>query len=191
MPRWFNPLLALVVPLVIGCASAPEEERPAEGPRIRPALDNQPAVQPSNRDLADLALAAMKLQAKIDKQIAEYQKRPRKRYVGQNADEYRFAEYEEAWRQKVERIGRDNYPQEIRGGPPHNLRLTVTIRSDGSVQSVELDRSSGSEAVDRTALRIIELASPFASFPPQIAKDTDLLVITRTWFFGGPADQAE
>jgi protein TonB len=28
------------------------------------------------------------------------------------------------------------------------------------------------------------MATPFAAFPPDIRSDTDLLVITRTWFFG-------
>jgi hypothetical protein len=28
------------------------------------------------------------------------------------------------------------------------------------------------------------MASPFAAFPADIRSDTDLLVITRTWFFG-------
>jgi protein TonB len=27
------------------------------------------------------------------------------------------------------------------------------------------------------------MAGPFAAFPESIRKDTDLLVITRTWFF--------
>jgi protein TonB len=28
------------------------------------------------------------------------------------------------------------------------------------------------------------MASPYAPFPADIRSDTDLLVITRTWFFG-------
>jgi protein TonB len=28
------------------------------------------------------------------------------------------------------------------------------------------------------------MATPFAAFPADIRRDTDLLVITRTWFFG-------
>ena len=40
--------------------------------------------QTSGRDMADLALAAMRLQAQIDKRIDEYQKRPRKQFIGAN-----------------------------------------------------------------------------------------------------------
>jgi len=144
----------------------------------------QAAPQPTGRDLADLALAAMRLQAQIDKQIDDYQKRPRKKFIGANAAEYRFAQYEEDWRAKVERWGTVNYPAEARGKLYGNLRLTVTIRPDGSVEAVELDRSSGLKVLDAAAFKIVKLAGPFAAFPASIRRDTDLLVITRTWFFG-------
>lgn len=155
---------------------------PAE--RLRAAPSEQPATQPSGRDMADLALAAMRLQAQIDRQIQEYQKRPRKKFIGANAAEYRFAQYEEDWRVKVERVGTLNYPPEARGKLYGNLRLTVTIRPDGNVESIELDRSSGLKVLDAAAFKIVRMASPFAVFPPNIRRDTDLLVITRTWFFG-------
>jgi protein TonB len=151
---------------------------------LRQAPIDEPAAQPGGRDLADLALAAMRLQAQIDRRIDEYQKRPRKQFIGANAAEYRFAQYEEDWRIKVERVGTLNYPQEARGRLYGNLRLTVTIRPDGSVESIELDRSSGLKALDAAAFRIVRMATPFATFPPNIRRDTDLLIITRTWFFG-------
>jgi len=140
-------------------------------------------AQPNGRDLADLSLAAMRLQAQIDKRVEEYQKRPRKRFIGARATEYRFALYEEGWRAKVERVGTLNYPAEARGKIYGNLRLTVTLRPDGSIERVELDRSSGLKVLDEAAFRILQLAAPFAAFPQEILKDTDLLVITRTWFF--------
>jgi periplasmic protein TonB len=154
----------------------PEAERraPAEAP----------AAELSGRDLADLSLAAMRLQAQIDRQVEAYQKRPRKKFVGASAVEYRFAQYEEDWRQKVERIGTVNYPAAARGKVYGNLRMTVTLRPDGNVESIELDRSSGLKVLDDAAFRIVRMASPYASFPADIRRDTDLLVITRTWFFG-------
>ena len=155
-------------------ADAPPKQAPAQ----------EPATQPSGRDLADLSLAAMRLQAQIDKQVQEYQKRPRKKFIGARAAEYRFAQYEEDWRSKVERVGTLNYPPEARGKIYGSLRLTVTVRPDGSVDSIELDRSSGLKVLDAAAFKIVKLATPFAAFPPDIARDTDLLVITRTWFFG-------
>jgi periplasmic protein TonB len=155
---------------------APEAERraPAEAP----------ATELSGRDLADLSLAALRLQAQIDRQVDAYQKRPRKKFIGASAVEYRFAQYEEDWRQKVERIGTVNYPAAARGKLYGNLRMTVTLRPDGNVESIELDRSSGLKVLDDAAFRIVRMASPYATFPSDIRRDTDLLVITRTWFFG-------
>jgi protein TonB len=167
-------LLAIARAKKNAVAEVPPQAAPAE----------QVAPQPSGRDLADLALAAMRLQAQIDKQIDEYQKRPRKKFIGANAAEYRFAQYEEDWRAKVERVGTLNYPAEARGKLYGNLRLTVTIRADGSVDSIELDRSSGLKVLDAAAFKIVRMAGPYAAFPPAIGRDTDLLVITRTWFFG-------
>jgi protein TonB len=164
---------------------AQAKEAAARTPAPSPAAQNeQPAPRPNGRDLADLSLAAMRLQAQIARQMEEYQKRPRKKFIGANAAEYRFAQYEEDWRAKVERWGTVNYPAEARGKVYGNLRLTVTLRPDGTVAAIELDRSSGLKILDAAAFRIVRMASPFAPFPPDIRRDTDLLVITRTWFFG-------
>ena len=166
--------------LALAKSSAPVAA--SEAPRRVP--NEETSTQPTGRDLRELALAAMKLQAQIDKRHEEYQKRPRKQFIGANASEYRFAQYEEDWRNKVERIGTLNYPAEARGKVYGNLRLEVTIRPDGSVESVRLDRSSGLKVLDDAAFRIVRMAAPYGEFPPDIRKDTDLLIITRTWFFG-------
>jgi len=155
-------------------ADAPPKQAPAQ----------EPAAQPSGRDLADLSLAAMRLQAQIDKQIDEYQKRPRKKFIGASAGEYRFAQYEEDWRVKVERVGSLNYPAEARGRLYGNLRLTVTLRADGNVEAIELDRSSGLKILDDAAFRIVRLAARYAPFPADIRREYDQIIITRTWFFG-------
>ena len=154
---------------------------PAEAQRQAPPEDASARV--SGRDMADRSLAMLELQAQIARQTRVYQERPRKRFLGANAREYRFAQYEEDWRAKIERVGTLNYPAEARGKLYGTLQLTVTIRPDGSVESIELNRSSGLKVLDAAAHRIAQLAAPFAVFPAEIRKDTDLLVITRTWFF--------
>lgn len=155
---------------------------PAGGERKAPSDEPTPAR--AGRDPAELSLAAMRLQAEIARNLEAYQKRPRKRFIGASAVEYRFAQYEEDWRRKVERVGTVNYPAAARGKLYGNLRMTVTLRADGNVEAVELDRSSGLKVLDDAAFRIVRMASPYAAFPPNIRRDTDLLVITRTWFFG-------
>ena len=153
----------------------------AEGQGKNPVAEPTPQV--AGRDMADRSLAMLNLQAQIARQTQVYQERPRKRFIGANAREYRFAQYEEDWRAKIERVGTLNYPAEARGKLYGMLRLTVTIRPDGTVEAIDLDRSSGLKLLDQAAFRIVQMAAPFAVFPAEIRKDTDLLVITRTWFF--------
>ena len=166
---------------LLAMASKKAPTVPAETQRPAPTED-QP-TDATGRDVADRSLAMLALQAKIDQQTRAYQQRPRKRFIGANTREYRFAQYEEAWRQKVEQYGTVNYPAEARGKLYGVLRLTVTIRPDGTVESVELDRSSGLKILDAAAMRIARDAGPYGAFSPDIRKDTDLLAITRTWFF--------
>jgi len=154
---------------------------PVEPQRDAPRDEATP--QTSGRDMADRSLAMLNLQAQIARQTQAYQERPRKRFIGANAREYRFAQYEEDWRAKIEHVGTLNYPAEARGKLYGQLRLTVTIRPDGTVEAIDLDRSSGLKVLDQAAFRIVQMAAPFAVFPADIRRDTDLLVITRTWFF--------
>ena len=147
-----------------------------------------PQPQASGQDLAASALAIASLEAQISRQLDEYSKRPRKAFVGSRAQEYRFAQYVDDWRLKVERIGNLNYPDGARGRVYGSLVLSVSIKPDGSLEAVEVQRSSGHQILDRAAERIVKMASPYASFPANIRRDTDILVITRTWTFA-PGDK--
>lgn len=151
----------------------------------RPESEAQPKPNTtlSGRDLAQSALAMARLEGEIAQNVEEYNKRPRKRNIGLRTDEYRFAQYVEDWRQKVERIGTLNYPDAARGKLYGSLVLTVTIKNDGSVDKVEINRSSGHRILDDAARRIVQMASPYSPFPPDIRRDTDILEITRAWSF--------
>lgn len=139
--------------------------------------------RPRGRDLAAQALALARLQGEIAREIDAYNQRPRRKFIGARAVEYRFAQYVEDWRQKVERIGNLNYPEAARGKLYGSLVLTVKIKSDGSLEGVELNRSSGHKLLDEAAQRIVHLAAPYAPFPEAIRHDTDIIEITRTWNF--------
>jgi len=147
-----------------------------------------PTTLASGEDLADSALEMARLEAQISRNVEEYNKRPRKTFIGTRARESRFAMYVEQWRQKVERVGNLNYPDSARGRIYGSLRMSVLLRADGSVDSMQIDRTSGHQVLDQAAQKIVRLAAPFAAFPPDIRKDTDILVITRTWTFA-PGDK--
>ncbi len=161
---------------------APAAPPPAEPEKPQP--EAQPQPQPDAGELMARAMQMAKLQAQIEKDWQSYQKRPRRTFVGARAQEYRFARYVEDWRAKVEKIGNLNYPDQARRDRVYgSLVVSVSIKADGAVEKVEVNRSSGHKVLDTAALRIVELAAPYAPFPDDIKRDTDILVITRTWTF--------
>jgi len=138
----------------------------------------------NNLDLVQRRLEIARLEAQISKDFDTYQKLPRRKFIGARTQEYRFAQYVEDWRIKVERIGNMNYPQAARQKNIYGkLQLSVSIRADGSLENVEVSRSSRQPILDAAARRIVKLAAPFSPLPPDIRKDTDILTITRTWTF--------
>ncbi|MGE5792422.1 MAG: energy transducer TonB [Bacteroidota bacterium] len=169
-------------------AQAQKAAPPVASEPAKPEPAPEPAKPLSGADLVNSALALARLEAQIARQVEEYNKRPRKTFVGARAAESRFAQYVEDWRLKIERIGNLNYPDGARGRIYGSLRLTISIKPDGSVDDVQIDRPADYRILNDAALKIIRLAAPFAPFPPEIRKDTDLLVITRTWTFA-PGDR--
>lgn len=154
-------------------AVEPEQGRQEESPTII-----------NTADLVARSLDAARLEAQLAKNMEAYQKRPKRKFIGARAREYRFAAYVEAWRQKVEKVGNLNYPAAAKERKLYGqLQLTVSIRADGSVEKIDLNRSSGHKVLDEAAQRIVELAAPYAEFPAEVRQDTDIIEITRTWTF--------
>lgn len=136
--------------------------------------------------LVQRSLEIARLEAQTPVNYEAYQHRLKRKFIGARTQEFRFARYAEDWRLKVERIGNLNYPEAARReGLYGKLQLTVGIKSDGSLESIEINRSSGRKVLDEAAIRIVNLAGQngFAPFPPDISRDTDILHITRTWVF--------
>jgi periplasmic protein TonB len=146
--------------------------------------EGEPVPAPQAVDLVQRSLEIARLEAQIARDWNAYQERPRKRFLGARAQEVRFARYVEDWRQKIERVGDVNYPQGAREQRLQGrLLVTVGIKADGTLDSVDINRPSGHKVLDDGARRIVQLAAPFAAFPADIAKDTDVLYITRWWTF--------
>ena len=148
---------------------------------------NPQPVASKSLDLVALSAQALeinRLEALLAKQEDEYQKRPKRKFIGARTQEYRFAMYVDAWRQKVETVGNLNYPEAAKQNKLYGqLRLTVSIRADGSLEGIEINKSSGSKVLDEAARHIVQLAAPYARFPDNVSQDTDILSITRTWTF--------
>ena len=87
---------------------------------------------------------------------------------------------------KIERIGNINFPEEaIAQNLSGKLILNVTLDQAGRVVDSQISVSSGSDVLDKAALRIIQLAAPYPTLPEEIRRKWDQLNITRTWIFHG------
>lgn len=172
----------------------PQEERPALAAELAPQPEPPPApdiLTAEPRESVDAAeilssrnYEIARLTASLEARTAAYANRLRRKSVSASTREFRYASYLGAWARKVERIGNLNYPQAAKDQQlSGSLILHVAVRADGSVESVRVVRSSGYDLLDRAAIRIVELAGPYAPFPPDIAAETDVLDIVRTWQF--------
>ncbi len=140
---------------------------------------------PIEKTLLQKSLEIASLEARLDQQRQIYAKRPRiKRLTSLSTASSLDAFYLNSWRRKVEKVGNLNYPSEARrSGIYGSLRLMVAILPDGSLKEVELLESSGHKVLDDAAIRIVELGAPYAPFPDELRKSTDVLEIIRTWQF--------
>jgi protein TonB len=161
-------------------AEVTEAESPLEVNRVEMPEPDQPTVAELRSEAMDMA----KLQPELSRQNQFRSKLPRREYISANTKQYEFASYMSAWVSKVERVGNLNYPTELRRKRLHgDLILTVGIRHDGSVEDIDVMRSSGRPEIDRAAIEIVRLASPNAPMPDNIRERVDILHITRTWRF--------
>ena len=159
-------------------------QRNLAGAELRTTPQNEVLdTRPGNDPKSQRALEIKRLQAQIADNIKSYNERPRKHFFSPRTSPYAFAIYEEAWRAKVEQVGNANYPDELKGRIYGKLRLTAYVRADGTLEDVEVDRSSGSAVLDRAALRILRMSTPFPPFPSEMRQKADILAITRTWVF--------
>jgi protein TonB len=146
----------------------------------------QPAPVPSvsGLDLAESARAMARLEGEIAKTADEYSKKPRKKFVGARTEEYALAAYLDAWKQKIERIGTLNYPEEARGKLYGAVVLFVELRAeDGSLYNAEISKSSGHKVLDQAALRILRMSAPFGPIPAVGLGGATVLSFARTWYF--------
>lgn len=159
---------------------------PLPEPEPIPELSPEPVapVVTAAQILASRNLEIAELSDRIQHSSTAYANRPRRKAINASTREYKYASYLEAWRRKVERVGNLNYPQEAKRHKMYgSLILHVAVRADGSIEQIQVRRSSGFDLLDEAAVKIVELAAPFAPFPPDIRKETDVLDITRTWQF--------
>ena len=145
----------------------------------QPRLDYQEKLSEQQLELA-------KLVAELRQEENDYAKRPRVNYIDTlSAKTATEATYVREWVEKVEGVGNLNYPDEVRNKHlSGTLILSVLLNHDGTVELMEVRSSAGKSLLDESAKRIVNIASPYQAFPPEMRENYDQLMITRTWLFG-------
>lgn len=148
------------------------------------AVPDQDPVKLSAIELIERSMEMIHLNEQISELREAYAKRPRQVFITARTREFKYANYLAEWVNKVEKVGNLNYPDDARRkGISGGLLLDVALNPDGTVRNISVLRSSGQLIIDEAAIRIVNLAAPYAPFPPEIRKDADVMHITRTWEF--------
>lgn len=160
-------------------AAAPTRAPAASQPQHS---EHQPVPAVSGSELAQRALAMARIEGSIAQQPEEANRGLRRKQITARTVGVSYAMYYAQWRDKIERVGSNNYPASARG-KEYSLMVTVSVREDGSVDKVEIDRSSGNKDLDRHVQRIVDLAAPFARFSPEMRSEYQVYDIISTWTF--------
>jgi TonB family protein len=89
--------------------------------------------------------------------------------------------YTDSVRQKVqERIDAD-YAKDHVPGRGKSLKLRIRLTAGGDLDSVEVERPSGSIAVDEFAMRTVRDVAPFGPAPVQVRNNTDMVTISANF----------
>jgi hypothetical protein len=91
--------------------------------------------------------------------------------------------YIRGWRNKIERNGNLNYSQSSKDLARENPVVTVAIRSDGSVEDIIFNRTSGRRDIDEAVMRIVRVNAPYGKFPENLARKYPVIEIRRVWSF--------
>ncbi len=125
--------------------------------------------------------------AALDKNIEDYNKRPKRKFISPATREAAFATYFALWSDRTERLGTEFYPDAARGKSAA-VMVTVSVRKDGSIEDLILEKSSGDKAIDQGALRLLKRLAPYPAFKDALRQSVDVLDITTKLIFTPAGD---
>ena len=112
--------------------------------------------------------------------------RRRELVVTANTRKSEVAVYLDAWKRRIEQVGTLNFPNEARRrNLSGNPVIEVVLASSGGLVRADVRRSSGHGELDRAAMDILKLATPFEAFPAELAARHDVLRFAYEWQFVG------
>jgi protein TonB len=109
---------------------------------------------------------------------------PRQLIISADTRESVIAAYLDNWKRRIEAVGEAYLPQlgeldNISGSPT----LMVAIDMSGDLTEAVIRKTSGSTILDLAALDILNRASPFDPFPPEVTAEYDLVRFEYKWLF--------
>jgi periplasmic protein TonB len=138
---------------------------------------------PDQGQAADVKDVQLKREvAALDKEIQDYNKRPKRAQVSPATREAAFATYYALWSAHTERLGTDNYPLVARGKYAEVV-VTVSVRADGSLEGMTLERTSGDSKIDSAAILLLKRLAPYPRFKGSLKAGFDVLDITTKLVF--------
>jgi outer membrane biosynthesis protein TonB len=156
-------------------AQAAAEEKREE--RLR-AIGRQLDAEAAQREAA--AVAARQSKPALPRSSGSAR---RGRLFGRSDANVELVQYGEAFSRKIHQNVTSDMVRELAKQPHTDPLVTVAIRSDGSVESVVFVQSSGVVAVDEAVRNIIHGQANYQGFPPDLAREFDVIEIRRTWHF--------
>lgn len=151
--------------------------------RVLDAVGQADASGDTSAEARDEQIAIRRMQAQIDRNVEDYNKRPKRLTYGINALGVSYARYVDAWAARIERIGTERFPPEARGKQYDTLVVLAEIDKHGNVVDVRIPQKSKYPALNRAAREIVLAGQPYDRFTPEMAKSGDILQIVRTWSF--------
>lgn len=94
----------------------------------------------------------------------------------------KYTRYVDAWCQKIEILGTMRIAEDLKASSA-KMQMTIKIKSDGNIDDIEINKSSGSIALDNALKNVIQSEAPYAQFPDKMKKEISILTIKRSWFF--------
>lgn len=164
--------------LITAISSSESVQDKPEEPQPDVEEQNQERLNPED-DSFDLD----SMMAEYSAMIQQYAKRPKVRSISTlSTKSHEDATYLQQFRSKIEHVATSHFPAAaISKNQFGDVSLKVVIRSNGTVESVEVVKSSGFSFLDEAARRSVNLAAPFNPFTKGQRKTTDKLEIFATW----------
>jgi len=107
----------------------------------------------------------------------------RVRLWGRSHANAELVRYSEAWEQKIQMNIPVDMVRQVTKNVRTNPMVTVAVRRDGSVESIDFVTSSGAPDVDEAIRRLVKTLEHYQPFSPELARDYDVIEIRRTWHF--------